>query len=122
MHSDIIFVPKGIEQQVIYFETILYDYQFVDEEGNIYPIEENVSAMADCEHNYVDGVTMTHLKYASGGCKVTYYEAERCTKCGDVVRGDYICTMISDVCALGTKWCKCFDKQNLQNDYKNVEK
>ena len=54
--------------------------------------------MADCEHTYVDGVTMTHLKYASGGCKVTYYEAERCTKCGDVVRGDYICTMISDVC------------------------
>ncbi len=98
LNSDILFVPKGMKQQSIYFDTILYDYQFVDEEGNIYPIEENVSAMTDCEHTYVDGTTQKHTVYGSGRCTIDYYEAQRCTKCGHVVRGDYITTASFSVC------------------------
>ena len=75
---------------------ILYDNQFVDEEGNIYPITEPVQR--GCSHDFVSGTTVGHHPNSDGSCEVRKYNAQRCTKCGLVVEGSLIST---------TKYVKC---------------
>lgn len=65
---------------------ILYDRQFVDEEGNIYPIPETESHLG-CNHDYESGTEQRHNKNSDGSCVVREYEAQRCRKCGHLVQG-----------------------------------
>ena len=66
---------------------ILYDIQFIDAEGNVYPVqdENSTNSYASCTHTYSTGVVNDHKKNATGGCTVVSYSAKRCTKCGLVV-------------------------------------
>ncbi|MDE6212361.1 MAG: M56 family metallopeptidase [Lachnospiraceae bacterium] len=75
---------------------IRYDNQFIDEEGNIYPITEPVQR--GCSHDYVSGTLTDHGKTSGGGCVVTEYRAQRCSKCGTVIRGEKIKTITYEVC------------------------
>ena len=79
---------------------ILYDKQFIDTEGNIYPVQDEYSpdGYASCSHNYITGVVNDHTKYANGGCLVESYSAKRCTKCGYVLVGDFIARAEYAVC------------------------
>ena len=64
---------------------ILYDNQFIDEEGNIYPVTDPVQR--GCSHTYVSGIETTHHPFSDGGCELKEYNSKRCSKCGYVVTG-----------------------------------
>lgn len=79
---------------------ILYDIQFIDAEGNIYPVQNEYSTdgYASCTHTYSSGTVRKHTKNSNGGCTVESYSAQRCTKCGFILTGDLISTTIYVVC------------------------
>ncbi|MBQ7954202.1 MAG: M56 family metallopeptidase [Lachnospiraceae bacterium] len=79
---------------------ILYDEQFVDEGGNIYPAgEDGYETCAICDvHTFVDGTYTFHQKQDDGSCIVKYYDARRCTVCGYVDIMDLISTTHYVVC------------------------
>lgn len=77
---------------------ILYDKQFVDEDGNIYPMigEEDITPY--CNHIFKPGTAREHHSFSDGSCEVKEYDAERCIKCGWVIRGDWINTITYAKC------------------------
>ena len=91
------------EEEVQEFELleeleIRYDRQFMDERGSIYPVMEDDSVEPYCDHNFAWGTETTHGKTSGGGCKVTQYRSQRCTKCGYIIRGEKIQTITYEVC------------------------
>ena len=56
---------------------------FVDDEGNTYTVSSEANR-ASCSHNYVAATIAEHELHSDGGCTVTYYRVQRCTKCGDI--------------------------------------
>ncbi len=103
MQSDtFMFVPEETDEEAVLefkesqmpesVQEILYDSQFVDEAGNIYPISENDGIEPHCNHTFVSGTGYDHIKNSSGGCEIREFYAQRCSKCGLVVRGDMIST------------------------------
>ena len=75
---------------------ILYENQFVDEEGNIYPITDPVQR--GCSHDFVSGKAQKHYPKSNGGCEVREYRAQMCNLCGYVIMGDLINTVTFAVC------------------------
>ena len=72
-------------------EELPYEQFFVDDAGNVYEIkDDNNYTRAACKHKFVAGTTTSHIKNSSGGCTVTYYEAQRCLLCGYVKTGEEI--------------------------------
>lgn len=99
---EVLFAPEEIgEETIINFEEgevkLLYDRQFVDEEGNIYYIPET-EPYGSCDHDYVPGTEYRHRKNSDGSCDVTKYKAQRCSKCGALKMGDYISSTHYAVC------------------------
>ncbi len=102
------FVPEGTEgearQELESAETeetaeeLLYDRQFVDEAGNIYPITDNNMIEPYCNHTFVSGVGADHIKNSSGGCEIREFYAQRCSKCGYVLQGEWISTVTYAKC------------------------
>lgn len=96
------FIPDGEDGSELKGDVpeIIYDRQFVDAEGNIYPYsdEETVTTYRSCSHDFVSGTVTDHEKKSNGGCEVREYRAQRCSKCGTVVRGERIGVHIYDVC------------------------
>lgn len=78
-------------------EEILYDNQFTDEAGNIYPVPD-AEPHGSCDHNYEPGVQTRHNKNSDGSCDVRKYNAERCSKCGTVKIGEFISSYHYAVC------------------------
>jgi beta-lactamase regulating signal transducer with metallopeptidase domain len=76
----------------------LSDMLFIAEDGTVTPVQNEVTPYVLCLHNYVDGICTLHSKNSSGGCTVTYYEGQRCSKCNKVVVGDVIKTVIYTTC------------------------
>lgn len=77
---------------------ILYEHEFIDEEGNIYPVLEDEGISPHCNHVYVSGTERLHRSFSNGGCEVNEYRAQQCAKCGQVIRGDWIATYTWAVC------------------------
>lgn len=75
---------------------ILYDNQFIDEEGNIYPITDPVQR--GCSHTYEWGTETLHHSNSDGSCEVRKYHSQRCSKCGLVVRGEWMSTNTYNPC------------------------
>lgn len=89
------------EEEILNFEMLeetelLYDHQFVDEEGNIYPVTEPVQR--GCSHTFVSGTEVRHHPYSDGSCEVREYHSQRCSKCGYVIQGDLIRTITFNPC------------------------
>ena len=92
-----LFVPEGTEGEGLQefevseaqerIQEILYDSQFTDEAGNIYPIAEDNGIEPYCDHTFVSGIGVDHIKNSSGGCEVREFYAQRCSKCGYVLQG-----------------------------------
>lgn len=95
LESDtVLFAPEDTGEEIIIdFEDesveILYDRQFVDEEGNIYYIPDAESHRS-CDHDYEPGTEYRHNSNSNGSCEVMKFKAERCKKCGTVKIGDFI--------------------------------
>lgn len=80
-------------------EELPYDYFFTDESGNIYNLDGGeYNTQASCSHKYVLGSTTSHHKNSSGGCTITYFEAWRCSKCGNVKTGNKLNTNTYEKC------------------------
>lgn len=94
LQSDIIsFYPAG--EMVMDFDEwaemeFLYDKQFIDTEGNIYPCtdEETDTIYESCSHDFVSGTLEEHTKKSDGSCEIERYHAQKCSKCGYVIKGD----------------------------------
>lgn len=94
-NADFGFTPLG--EELLWEDTVnMDDYvhyfntQFVDVDGNAYEVHENADNCAVCDHNYVEGILQRHMKNSDGGCRVYFYNALRCTKCGNVTNEEYI--------------------------------
>lgn len=99
--DDFLFVPVGEDKTYsIGAETVLYAEQFVDEQGNIYPVNsgEQIGTMTVCVHTYVNGTIQKHKVNSNGGCVVEEYSGKRCSKCGTVVWGDFLSSHTYVVC------------------------
>lgn len=77
---------------------ILYAEQFIDEDGNIYEVHADVQPYLQCDHELKSGTYARHVTYKDGHCKVEYYNAEWCVKCGDIWVHDYINTVTYAIC------------------------
>ena len=67
---------------------ILYDEQFVDEDGNITPVS-GISEQTIClGHRIVEGYYQTHVKDGKGGCTVKTYHSTQCVYCFTIWIGD----------------------------------
>ena len=106
INSDMVFLEEGtpLDASPFFIEdysnvTLLYERQFIDENGNIYEIiDEPLKGEKNCIHNYVNGTAQIHERHQNGGCTMTYYSAQRCTKCGDVLLGDILNVINYSVC------------------------
>lgn len=77
---------------------VIYDQEFVDEAGDISPvntIQPNVFCLA---HNWVSGYLQLHRKNDDGSCYVEVFHSERCTRCNTVTRGDLFSATVYPVC------------------------
>lgn len=98
-----LFVPEEMEEEPMQefkqtempelVQEFKFDSQFVDEEGNIYPIVEDDGIEPYCDHTFVSGTGYGHRKTSDGGCVMKEYKAQRCSKCGYVIQGELICTL-----------------------------
>lgn len=78
---------------------LLYEHQFVDEEGNIYQIPEVPAAVyRGCNHTFGWGTETRHHPYSDGSCEVRNYRSQMCTKCNYVIQGDLISSFYYAVC------------------------
>lgn len=99
-----VFTSDGTDEKVVQELELLkkleirYDHQFIDEEGNIYPVYEDGSIEPYCNHEFVSGTSEIHKKYSDGSCEVREYRSKRCVKCGYIVQGDLIATQIYVTC------------------------
>lgn len=92
-----LFVPEGAEGEGIQefeisetqesVQEFLYDSQFIDAEGNIYPILRDDGIEPHCNHTFVSGIGVDHIPQSGGGCIVREFYAQRCSKCGYVIEG-----------------------------------
>lgn len=104
LRTDLIqFVPNGINAESTYAVKpieILYEEQFIDTQGNIFPVKDTVdeNLYRSCNHNYVSGTTCRHTKNSNGSCVIITYNAERCSKCNNILLGDVISEFKSTVC------------------------
>ena len=94
-----IFIPEEYAEENPYLAMldmeILYEYQFVDEEGNIYELTEaqfngESTERVVCNHDYKTGQSTMHVNLPDGGCIVYVYESERCILCGDVKKTEQV--------------------------------
>lgn len=70
---------------------LLYDCFWVNSDGTIEEIKDcELEVKGTCSHVYKDGKYSVHEKNSRGGCTITSWNAERCTKCGTVKIGDMI--------------------------------
>lgn len=79
-------------------DTVLYDNQFTDEDGNIYEITEEMQAYANCGHPYVSGKAAQHVLHADGSCNLITHYAQLCKKCGGVILGELRSDSYSFMC------------------------
>lgn len=70
-------------------DVIYYDNQFTDVYGNVYDMNTPISH-ASCEHTYKSGIATLHDKDSEGGCTLSKYNAQQCTKCGYYILGSLI--------------------------------
>lgn len=69
---------------------------FKDKNGNQYEISNQQKSI--CFHKYVDVLLQYHILNSDGGCTTNYYDAKRCTKCGNIIEKEYSYEIIYKKC------------------------
>lgn len=79
---------------------VMYERQFINVDGEIYPMSENegISLYWPHTHVYETGIMQAHLKNNTGGCVTIGYNAERCIYCGDAIIYDEVWRTIYQKC------------------------
>lgn len=88
-------IPTGVDFR--------YEEQFIDVDGNVYPMlntQDDMSSMPywGCDHDYVAGTRVLHKTNDDGSCKVTMHSAQKCRKCDFVLIGDKISETVFTKC------------------------
>ena len=100
--NPVCFTPDGIDNGFSALQDIkiLYEKQFTDTKGNIYPYSyrELVMDYRGCSHEFESGTATNHTEKPDGDCEVKEYHALRCSKCGHVDKEEGIGVHIYDVC------------------------
>ncbi len=102
----IIFCEEGVEPwNGIYSElgvNEIVEWVFISEDGEIVETvdEKDIDSetYALCNHTYVSGELAKHFSYSDGSCKIEYYSAQKCSKCGHYIVGDLRRTLTSVTC------------------------
>ncbi|MGN8630703.1 M56 family metallopeptidase [Blautia sp. HCP3S3_G3] len=76
----------------------LSDTIFVYEDGTQVAITDDSSSYVLCNHTMTSGYYNVHKSNSSGGCTVTVFKAQKCTKCGYLIIGDLYKTETYPVC------------------------
>lgn len=71
---------------------VLYDAEFIDEAGNIIPVNEIQPHVWCPGHKWVSGYYQLHYKHDDGSCTVEIYNSDRCTLCDTIKVGDWYST------------------------------
>ncbi len=71
-------------------DAVLYDEQFMDENGKIYPIDSESEQGTNIRHDTIAGIVQIHQKDSEGGCTIETYAGTRCTECGMVWKSDWL--------------------------------
>ncbi len=79
-------------------EAILYDEQFVDRNGQVYPTGFGEESESCSDHKVTSGVVQIHKRDNDGGCTIENYEGTRCTECGNVWRGNFLFEIEKTLC------------------------
>ena len=103
VNKDIALIPEGGElvwENPEYVENYVYHYdtQFVDEEGNVYEVQEDIVPYWNCEHDFVNGTLQAHERNSTGGCKVYFYDAVYCILCRYLPEKTFVGAMEYAVC------------------------
>lgn len=77
---------------------ILYDEQFIDEEGNVFEVNFDATPYLNCNHNFESGTLTRHTTFTDGSCTVEYYRGQMCTKCAYTIVGDFINKVTYQIC------------------------
>lgn len=78
------------EEHSAELNAIFSDAQFVDEDGNVYPVS-GISPQVFCPgHEKVNGYFQTHVSDGKGGCTVKTYKGVKCVICDTIWLGDLI--------------------------------
>ncbi len=72
-------------------------YYTIDEDGTINKISRN-KEKAPCNHTYKPVTHLKHMLNSTGGCKMEYYHAQKCTKCGVTIVGTKYDTETHEKC------------------------
>lgn len=51
-----------------------------------------------CKYTYVSGIFTGHKKKSDVSCQVIGHSAQRCSKCGNIVKGETISVLTYKVC------------------------
>lgn len=70
-------------------DTILYDEQFIDEAGQIYPVHVDGTNPSCLEHDIASGYYQVHNRNDDGSCTVKTYESTMCTICDMIWVGEF---------------------------------
>lgn len=74
------------------------DSVFICEDGTLLTITDEASPKVLCNHTMVDGYYNVHKSNSSGGCTVTVYNAQKCSKCGYLKLGSIYVVNTYPVC------------------------
>lgn len=106
--GDWIFVEAGHEDEREGYWAEIYEdshkayvaeWQFIDEDGNVYPIDWETNSRLFCpNHAYVYGEIQQHTKLDDGSCIVKTFEGARCTICGSINLGALLGTATFNPC------------------------
>ena len=75
----------------------IISYYTIDEDGTISKTNEN-NKKAPCNHTYKPVTHVKHMLNSTGGCKMEYYHAQKCAKCGVTIVGEKYKTEIFEKC------------------------
>lgn len=98
--DEIIFCEEGVAPWGDVYSELnageMTEWTFISDDGEfietIYEEDIDAETYAFCIHNYVSGEVAMHTRYDDGSCKIEYYSAQRCSKCGHYIIGDWIRT------------------------------
>lgn len=89
---------EGQKSSFEILECIPYDTFFIDENGNVFEIDNGSSKEKSiCLHAYIPGTVSIH-NIVGKGCRIEVYNASRCNLCGKVVIKEHRSTIYNDIC------------------------
>lgn len=88
----------GEEGYSVVADVILYDEQFIDENGQIYQVPSSEASFPCAVHDIIPGYFQKHIVDEEGSCAVETYKCTKCTICDMVWVGEFYTKNIKKAC------------------------